>query len=622
MYRIETKKDARKLLRTIVECCLLLLLVFAWVLSPAKNAQYHPYDPNDPQVVSKQDRGFLALSYFGIDRQRTDTLLSLEQLDAQLGSLHSLGYVTVSQQDVIDYYTKGTPLPDKALFLLFEDGRRDTALFAERILKKYNYRATILSYAEKFGKRDPKFLSAKDLQTLSKTGFWELGTNGYRLSFINAYDRYGRFLSQLTSEEFVGVHRYLDRDYNHYLMDYLRNEDRIPTESPREMESRITQDYQNMQDIYTRELGNTPALYCLMHANTGQFGTNAAASRVNQENIENLFRLNFNRDGFSVNSRASSPLDLTRIQPQSGWSTNHLLMRLWDDLPDSRKGEILFVSGDPRISNEEAKLWDLKKGVVEYQRDSILLTSLPKGEGLLYLKDRTAENLTVDMDLLGNVVGSQSIFLRTNADCSRCVTVTVENHQLVVSEKNEGESSELFRLDLFDLLPEEERLSREADARNALAAEYSIRGKYADTPADRMVFYAEARKAKNTPAVLAQGSDVYVPRISINDQGSTHLNIQLNGDSIHVLVDGQDVTGSLPVSIRSPGGIAIASGWGGWGYSQRNIADDVYDGVFHNLTITADGNTLYSNRLHGLDRVLSNLQNTWNSTVSWFLSHL
>ena len=49
---------------------------------------------------------------------------------------------------------------------MFEDGRRDTMLFSEKILEKYNYKATILSYADKFAEKDPKFLSAKDLKKL------------------------------------------------------------------------------------------------------------------------------------------------------------------------------------------------------------------------------------------------------------------------------------------------------------------------------------------------------------------------------------------------------------------------------------------------------------------------
>ena len=623
MYKLETKKDLWKLIRSILEGALLigLLLAATRILTASKG--YIPYDPKDSNVVSGRDQGFLAVSYFGVDRRSTDTLVSVRQLDAQLGALHSLGYVTVSQEDVENYYSRGTALPDKALFLLFEDGRRDTALFAEKILEKYNYKATILSYADKFGEGDPKFLSPKDLNKLLKTGYWELGTNGYRLSYINTFDRYDRFLGQLTSDEFVRIHSYLGRDYNHYLMDYIRDEDRLPTESTQEMESRITQDYRSMEEIYTQELGQVPGLYCLMHANTGRFGNTQSVSQVNGRNIQALFRMNFNRDGYSLNSRESSVYDLTRIQPQACWNTNHLLMRLWDDLPDSRKEEILFVSGQPETAEGEEKNWELRKGAVEYEADSIMLTTLPKGEGLLRLRDRSAENVTIEAELLGNQIGGQSMYLRANEDRSRCLCVSVQNNRLIVSETDNGNSTDLFILDLHELVPEKDRVSVEEDSRDALAAEFTTRGRFAKSAADSMVFYSAANDAKQTSAAsVAEGAEEYIPEIQINDPGRVRLTVRLEGNTLQVLVDGQDVTGVIPVSVSGSGGIAIGSSWGGWGYSQRNVADDVYDGVFHNLSITENGTCLYDNRLTGPQKLWNTLQAAWIGTINWFIRNL
>lgn len=623
MFKFETKKDVRKFIRAILEAALLIVVLFSATRTLTTSKEYTPYDPADPNVVSGADQGFLAVSYFGVDRQSTDTLVSVRQLDAQLGALHSLGYVTVSQEDVANYYARGTALPDKALFLLFEDGRRDTAMYAEKILEKYNYKATILTYADKFQEKDPKFLSPKDLKKLLKTGYWELGTNGYRLSYINTFDRYDRFLGQLTSDEFVRIHSYLGRDYNHYLMDYIRDEDRLPTESTQEMESRITQDYRSMEEIYTQELGQVPGLYCLMHANSGRFGNTQSVSLVNGRNIQALFRMNFNRDGYSLNSRESSVYDLTRIQPQAGWNTNHLLMRLWDDLPDSQKEEILFVSGQPDTAEAEEKNWELRKGAVEYEADSIILTTLPKGEGLLRLKDRSAENVTIEAELLGNQIGGQTLYLRANDDRSRCLCVSIQNNQLIVSETDNGNSTDLFILDLHDLVPEKDRVSVEEDSRDALAAEFTTRGRFAKSAADSMVFYSAANDARQVPAAsVAEGAEEYIPEIQINDPGSVHLTVRLEGNTLRVLVDGQDVTGAIPVSISGSGGIAIGSSWGGWSYSQRNVADDVYDGVFHNLSITENGVRLYDNRLTGVNRLWHTLKSAWSDTINWFIRNL
>ena len=623
MYKIETKKDKIKLVRTILEAAVLLLVLFAAIRALSVTSQYHPYDPADPAVVSGQDAGFVVVSYFGVDRQGTDTLISTRQLDEQLKALHDLGYVTISQQDIINYYHKKTPLPDKALFLLFEDGRRDTALFAQKILEKYNYCATILSYADKFAEKDPKFLSPADLQDLQKSGFWELGTNGYRLAYINAYDRYDRFLGQMTSDEFVRVNQYLGRDYNHYLMDYIRDENRIPAESRSAMESRITQDYLYMQQIYTQELGTLPQLYCLMHSNTGRYGNTASVSAVNAENIEDLFEMNFNRDGYALNNRESSIYDLTRIQPQARWNTNHLLMRIWDDLPESDKAHIVFVRGENAAANRDEAAWQLEKGAMESKKDRIILTSLPQGEGVVNLQDESARDVTVTAELLGNKIGSQTIYLRTNTDRSQYVAVALQNNHLVVTECVDGAANTLFEMDLHDLTPVGERTSVEEDDRAALAAEYTMRGRFAASSADSLVFYAAAQKARAQQAdSVADGAEEYVPEIQINEQGDTKLTITLTGSTLQVSVGDTDVTGALETSVTAEGGVALGASWGGWGYSQRNVADDVYDGVFKDLTITDQGETLYTNTLNGWQKFANAVADLWNRTLNWAITNL
>ena len=81
MYRIETKKDTKKLIRTIFEVVFLLVLLFFIIRALFVIKTYEPYDETDPEVVSGEDKGFLALSYFGVDRSGTDTLISTERLD-------------------------------------------------------------------------------------------------------------------------------------------------------------------------------------------------------------------------------------------------------------------------------------------------------------------------------------------------------------------------------------------------------------------------------------------------------------------------------------------------------------------------------------------------------------
>ena len=64
MYKIETRKDKIKIIRTILESAVLLTLVFAIVRTLNVNSVYIPYDPQDKSVVSGEECGFLAVSLF------------------------------------------------------------------------------------------------------------------------------------------------------------------------------------------------------------------------------------------------------------------------------------------------------------------------------------------------------------------------------------------------------------------------------------------------------------------------------------------------------------------------------------------------------------------------------
>ena len=106
--------------------------------------------------------------------------------------------------------------------MIFEDGRRDTAIFAEEIMEKYNFCATMGTYAQNVVLTDSKFLSAKDIDNLKESNFWEMAVNGYRLEYINIYDQFDNFFGHLNSNEFAEVSQYLVRDYDHYLMDFIK----------------------------------------------------------------------------------------------------------------------------------------------------------------------------------------------------------------------------------------------------------------------------------------------------------------------------------------------------------------------------------------------------------------
>jgi hypothetical protein len=460
----------------------------------------------------------------------------------------------------LDYYAKGKVLPKKSLFLLFEDGRRDTAIFSQNILEQYNYKATMLTYANKFAKKDLKFLIPKDLLALKDSSYWELGTNGYRLGYINVFDKDSKYLGELDSLQFSNVASKIDRQYNHYLMDYIRDEYGIPMETYEEMKERINNDYVSLSNIYKEGIGYIPSLYILMHSNTGEFGTNDKTSEINSKWIKELFSMNFNREGNSLNIQGSSIYDLTRIQPQAYWSTNHLLMRIWDDTKKNTE----FVVGDKEKSSKFKEI----KGQSEFIDDNIVLTSLPNDKGLIKLLNSEGyKDIKISTTLNGNAIGSQSIYLRSNQDGSNSICVQLINNIVNVIENSNGKKNIIYSSEL---------------------------------------------------------SKVYKDKkIDIKESGSKKVNITLINKKLTLAIDGKKIVEGLEVNNQNEGSVFLESAWGEYGYSQRNIADDVYDGVFKSFKVTDINNeVLFDSSLKGVEAVTYKVKSSYNKLVNWFIKNL
>ena len=614
------RKNRRKKMRVALQiaCLAAVLFVLAELFFTIRT-----YDSSAAAAVSAEDHGFIALSYFGVDRNgETSTLIGKEELRRHLSELKSQGYVTISQQDILDYYRSGKSLPPRALFLMFEDGRRDTAIFAQEIMEDLNFKATMMTYPEKFAKKDTKFLSPNDLHEMENSTFWEMGTNGYRLAYINVFDRYDDFLGELDPLRFDMVRGCLGRRYNHYLMDYIRDKDGVPTESERQMERRLAYDYARLRDIYETELGHVPQAHVLMHANTGRFGNAPRVSAVNEREIRATFPMNFNREGFVLNKRTSSLYDLTRMQPQPYWSINHLLMRINYDTDAG----LSFVDG----REEGRKAWELKEGALECREETLILTTLPEGKAVARLTDiEELQNLRLEVELEGNAFGSQQIFLRSSADLADAVGVVLVNDHLVVEEIRGGEKRELYREKLPVILGEK-ILSVEEAHKEAKVAENEAFARYAPSPAAANEYMGRANDLRERyAATVDDGAAPYEGRESFHRRGKCKLTIHLSGDSLSVEVDGHMGPDRLPLSRTERGAIFLGSSWQGEAWSQRNLADDVYDGVFKKVRVLTETGReddeerlLYTSEYKGLEKAKYRAGEIWDKVLRWFLENV
>ena len=230
------------------------------------------------------------------------------------------------------------------------------------------------------------------------------------------------------------------------------------------------------------------------------------------------------------------------------------------------------------------------------------------------------------MLLTGNKLGSQKIYLRADQKLNRFISVSITNNVLYVNENNGSGAKELLALDL-DGFDGKERLSVAEDKQKAEVRELEAFAKYADsTEMAKRYFDQSKEKQSVAAATIEQGEKEYNPNISVHEKGKRLVNIELKGNNIKVIIDSREAF-SGTIENSGAGSVALESAWGGYGWSQRNLADDVYDGVFENLVIKdipaeGAGKILYSDQLSGLEAFKYQVKKTWDYVINWFIVHL
>ena len=576
-YKLNVKaKDRAKSIRTVFEAIAIAALVIAFIFLVVNVQEYREPDKSNWTNTS----GFIAITYFGVSHAGSSKSVSQNALEKELKALKDMGYETISQQDIIDFYKNGKPLPEKALFLGFEDGRTDSSIFAQPLLERYNYKASMFTYANRVGGGDNKFLNTKQLLDLTKNGFWELGSNGYRLTYINILDRNNNYIPMVDDSKYDEIET--AQSYTHFLMDFLRDRDGVPTEDRQEMERRIQTDYDNMKTVYQKGLGYIPGAYIIMHSDAMYTSMNQLVQFANEQGIKGLYQMNFNKDMKAYNTSGENMVNLNRLQVGAYWYTNHLLMAIKRDTgADAR-----FLKGD----TDRAAGWDVQKGVAEFLGNKIAFTSPPKTDGFMLLKsNQNFSNVTLTTTLLGAVVGNECLYLRYADDGNSYVRVRCSNNQIIVEEKTPGNI--LHTIFTYNMeLPDYEAL--------------------------------------NGPAVLQQ-QYLYNPDGTINEDAphpylmglskTTQLRVDLQGDTLNLTVDGKPVNGNIKIDSSLEGKRLALGTW----RSRLNAKDDIYDAVFQDLKITVpeDKETvLYQNTYDLWQGIAAGIEDVLNSLINWSMA--
>lgn len=116
-----------------------------------------------------------------------DRTISLSELESDLSYLQEQGYQAIVGQDLIDHVIGLRDLPEKPIFLTFDDGYQSFIQLVYPLLQKYEMKATVSiigSETDTYSQNVPKeradaHLSWAEVKELDQSGIVEIGNHSY-----------------------------------------------------------------------------------------------------------------------------------------------------------------------------------------------------------------------------------------------------------------------------------------------------------------------------------------------------------------------------------------------------------------------------------------------------------
>lgn len=276
-------------------------------------------------------QGFMALSYAGIGKGSPEIYPSPERLAEQLETLHAAGYRTITPNDAVAFLAGRHPLPDKALLLLFEGGRKDSVIYTAKPFRKTGFAGTLCIPTRVLDARGAFFLRRGDLKRVANMRFWAFAAMGH----------------EAIDEIPVGP----DGALGHFLA--RREWTEAGTESPEAFRQRVADDYARSREGIEESSGVRPIAYVYPFADAGQ-GPEAdpEALALNRGQVEKHFQIAFVHAHHPFNGPGADPYELSRLRVPGNLSGAELLRQLEQYAP--RAG----AAGDLR----EVGAWQLDGG--------------------------------------------------------------------------------------------------------------------------------------------------------------------------------------------------------------------------------------------------------------------
>ena len=350
----------------------------------------------------------MAISYGGLTMdERASTLVTKARLREHLTALAKAGFRTVATSDIRDFYNADKPLPEKALYVMFEGGRKDSVLFSQPVLQETGFHASLYLFGGHLAGWNRFFVRADELGKIARNPYWDVDSMGYHAEDPEAA---GKSASA------------------HYLTALMPGSDGKPAETPQEFEARAAEDFRLAYRSIDEAAGVPPLGYVFVPANTLGVSLPAALAGPLEKDLKGTFPVAFTKVGEAYNSRENDPHALTRLAVAPDWTAERLLLEIDSRLPRSR---YLDFSDSVRQG-----LWQVAAGDVAADGQRLTLTAPAGVDPFARLRGSEGfEDFLCQVKVDPRPGGASLVYLRYRGPGS-FVRLQITQDRVVVQEKN------------------------------------------------------------------------------------------------------------------------------------------------------------------------------------------
>ena len=288
--------------------------VVAWVAPPDLPRLSDAQQREAAAIVPSYGGGVTALVYHGLGSSADGEggyVMTASRFAEHLATLKAAGMQVVTASDIAWSMATGTPLPDKAVMISFDDGRTDALLWADPLLKQAGMKATMFVISETAAKPSLYYADWARLRAAARSGRWDIEAHTHSAHRLQRVDS-GEELPALTSL--------------------------APGESLAEYQARVHEDLERNSAAIQAHIGQRPVAFAYPF---GAYGAERAndprIQEILREEVASRFVIAFHQDGqdtVPLVETSQSRIGLRRLSI-ANWSGPDLLRRIAKVVADS-----------------------------------------------------------------------------------------------------------------------------------------------------------------------------------------------------------------------------------------------------------------------------------------------